>query len=93
MKIFMFNYKDVYKFFPDYVNSFEVSEWNDLDELPKEVIELMKIAKRKDSVYTPENFMLDFNLQDEHTYHGDWIMFIPDPKFDITCIDEIKPWN
>ncbi len=47
MKIYMFNYKDVYKFFPNYVNSFEVSEWNELDELPNEVIELMKIARKK----------------------------------------------
>jgi hypothetical protein len=79
----MFNYKDVYKLFPEYVNPFEVSEWNDLDELPKEVIQLMKTAKKNDTVYTPANFMVDFNLQDEHTYHGDWIMFIPDTKFNI----------
>lgn len=43
----------------------------------------MKIAKKNDTVYTPENFMLDFNLQDPITYHGDWIMFIPDAKFNI----------
>lgn len=83
MKIYMFNYKDVYKFFPNYVNPFEVSEWNDLDELPEEVLQLMKIAKENDTVYTPFNFMLDFNRQDEITYHGEWIMFIPDPKFKI----------
>lgn len=83
MKIYMFNYKDVLKLFPEYVNSFEVSEWNELEELPKEVLELMKIAKEKDTVYNPYNFMLDFNLQDEGTYHGNWIMFIPNPKFNI----------
>ena len=83
MEIYMFNHKDVYEVFPNNVNSFEVSEWNDLDELPKEVLELMKIAKKNDTVYTPENFMLDFNLQDPITYHGDWIMFIPDAKFNI----------
>lgn len=83
MKIYMFNYKDVYKLFPDYVNPFEVSEWNDPDELPEQVLQLMKIAKENDTVYTPEIFMLDFNLQDPSTYHGDWIMFIPDSKFNI----------
>ena len=85
-KIYLFNYKDIYKLFPEYVNSFEVSEWNNLNELPKEVIQLMKIAKENDTVYTLDNFMLDFNshnLQDQHTYHGDWIMFIPDSKFNL----------
>lgn len=83
MKIYMFNNKDVYKIFPNYVTSFEVSKWNELDELPKEVLELMKIAKVNDTVYTPFNFMLDFNLQDEITNHRKWIMFIPDAKFNI----------
>lgn len=83
MKVYMFNYKDVYKLFPDYVNPFEVSEWNNHDELPEQVLQLMKIAKENDTIYTPELFMLDFNLQDPNTCHGDWIMFIPDSKFNI----------
>lgn len=83
MKIYMFNYKDVYKRFPEYVNAFQVSEWNELDELPKEVLELIDIAKKNDTVYTPDNFMLCFNLQDLETYDGDWIMFIPSSKFNI----------
>jgi hypothetical protein len=82
MKIYMFKYSDVIKRFPEY-NSFTASEWNELEKLPKKVIELITIAKRKDTVYTGYNFMLCFNLQDKETYHGDWVMFIPDPKFNV----------
>ena len=81
-KIFMFHYEDVMNAFNgEMPDTFEISEWNEKDNLPKEVIELMAISKLKDLVYTLDNFMLDFNLQDPTTYHGDYIMFIPDEKF------------
>jgi hypothetical protein len=78
----MFNYKDVLKKFPEF-NAFTPSDWNALDALPKKVLELMTIAKKNDTVYTGYNFMLCFNLQDSETCHKNWVMFIPDPKFNI----------
>lgn len=82
MKIYLFHYKYFYNLFPN-IDPFEINEWNELDELPKEVIDLMKIAKENNTVYNPYNFMLDFNLQDKTSYCGDYVMFIPDPKFNI----------
>lgn len=94
MLIYMFNYKDVLEKIPNY-NEFILSEWNDLDELPKEVIELIEIAYKNDTVFTEYNFMLCFNLQDEETYHGDYVMFIPDEKFNnyLTADENIKRWK
>lgn len=77
----MFHRKDVYRLLYEYPDAFTVSEWNDLNELPGMVKILIKQAYEKDTVYTLDNFNLCFNLQDKETYHGDYIMFIPDEKF------------
>jgi hypothetical protein len=63
--------------------SFTFSELNEKDVLPDEVLELVKYAKENDLVFTPYNFMLCFNMEDPETYHGDYEMFIPDPKFNL----------
>jgi len=85
--IFMFHTKDVCKQFNNEMpNAFTVSEWNDLNELTEEAKILIKQAYKNDTVYTLDNFNLCFNLQDKETYHGDYMMFIPDEKFS----EEIK---
>jgi len=82
MKIYMFDLFELAEIIPDF-NGFTASEWNDLSELPKEVLKLMKEAKEKDRVYTIFNFMTDFNINDPLTNSENYIMFIPDPKFNI----------
>ena len=82
MKIYLFNTKDVIKKFPNF-NPFMPSDWNELNELPKEVYELIDIAYKNDTVFTEYNFMLCFNLQDKETNNNNYVMFIPDPKFNI----------
>ena len=62
-------------------NGFTASEWNDLNELPETALKLLKKAKIKDMVYTPHNFVLDFNLEDDLTDHKKYTLFIPDEKF------------
>jgi hypothetical protein len=37
MKIYMFNYKDVFKRFPEYT-IFTPSDWNELEELPNMIM-------------------------------------------------------
>ena len=80
----MFNTKDVIKRFPDF-NPFTPSDWNESNELPMGVYELIDIAYKNDTVFTEYNFMLCFNLQDKETNssNGNYVMFIPDPKFNI----------
>ena len=82
MNIYIFKIDDVIDLFPEY-NGFTPSEWNDLNELPKEVIDLMKGAKKNDRVFNPYNFMLCFNLEDVDTSNENNIIFIPDPKFNL----------
>ena len=65
------------------LNGFTPSEWNELDKLPNEALILIESAKENDRVYTPFNFMTDFNLNDPLTNSENYIMFIPDPKFNI----------
>ena len=81
-KIIMLNKKQVIKYFPNY-NGFTPSEWNDLNELPKELTMLIKLAYFKNNVYNLNNFALDFNLNDTLTNNKNYIMFIPDSKFNI----------
>lgn len=63
-------------------SSFTCSEWNDLDILPDDVIVLLRMCKDEDAVYTLDNFMLCFNLEDKETNNETYFMFIPDKKFD-----------
>lgn len=63
-------------------NAFTCSEWNDLDVLPQDVITLLRMCKDEDSVFTLDNFMLCFNLEDRETNNETYFMFIPDKKFD-----------
>jgi hypothetical protein len=82
MKIFMFNKNIVMEKIPDY-NDFTFCDWNDMDELPEIAYELMEIAKIQDTVFTEYSFMLCFNLRDKETSNRNYVMFIPDPKFNI----------
>lgn len=83
MKIYLFEKSDVLKLIPEY-NPFTFSDWNDnLDELPEEAYKLINIAISKDTVFTEFNFMLCFNLQDSETSNKNYVMFIPDEKFNI----------
>lgn len=50
-------------------------------ELPNELLELIKLCKEIDCVYTIDNFMLCYNLQDSGTVNGENYMFVPDIKF------------
>lgn len=65
-----------------HVDAFTISEWNELDVLPEEVIVLLRMCKDEDAVYTVDNFMLCFNMEDKETNNETYFMFIPDKKFD-----------
>jgi hypothetical protein len=82
MKIYIFPHIEVVKHFGHW-DEFMFSDLNEKDELPDEVYELIEYAKENDLVFTEYNFMLCFNMQDTETYHGEYAMFIPDPKFKI----------
>lgn len=63
-------------------NPFYFSNLNDnADTLPRELLELLKICKENDCVFTVDNFALCFNLQDKECEMGEYIMFYPDEKF------------
>lgn len=88
MLIYLFSRKDVLDKIPNY-DSFMFSKWNDeLDKLPKELCELIKLSYENDMVFTEFNFMLCFNLKDSDIFNNS-IMFIPDEKFK-PQLDEIK---
>jgi|GEM_PF-5015702 len=82
MKIYMFKKTDVYKLLPNF-NSFDPCNWNELKSLPLEVKKLINISKRHDLVFTEYNFMLSFNLEDKEANNKYYVMFIPNPKFNI----------
>lgn len=83
MKIFMIPMELAAEEFGEELNGFLPSEWNELNELPEKVLFLLEICKETDLVYNPYNFMLDFNLEDEETRAEDYLMFIPDEKFNL----------
>lgn len=76
MKIYMIPFSELYDRGIEF-NSFTPSDWNEYEKLPDFVNDLMKYCEENDLVYTTYNFMLCFNLQDKETYHGDYLMFIP----------------
>ena len=88
MYIYLAPHSEVFK--PGQFDEFAPSEWNEMEKLPNEAISLIEWAKDNDCVFTPYNFMLCFNLQDKETYHGDYVMFIPDPKFNIKPSETCK---
>jgi hypothetical protein len=65
--------------FPE-LNAFIISEWNELDELPKIALDFCKEAAKTDMRYNIYNFMLDFNLMEPITQNK-YFIFIPDKKF------------
>ncbi|WP_439132396.1 hypothetical protein [Polaribacter sp.] len=82
MDIYMLKTDDLFNTFKDF-NGFTLSEFNDLNELPKKLIKLLKKAKKYDMVYSLHNFMLDFNLEQKTTSNEEYMMFIPDEKFNL----------
>ena len=82
MDIYMLKTDELFNTFKDF-NGFTLSEFNDLNELPKNLIKLLKEAKKNDMVYSLHNFMLDFNLEQKTTSHDEYMMFIPDEKFNL----------
>lgn len=83
MKIFMIPIGMVHEDYGEDLNGFLPSDWNEMRELPKEVLTYLQYCKDHDLVYNPYNFMLDFNLEDGQTNSEDYLMFIPDDKFKI----------
>lgn len=65
------------------IDPFYFSELNERQELPKEVKQLMQFCKEADLVYTIDNFMTCFNLQDQELQVGEYYMFCPDEKFNV----------
>lgn len=88
MDIYVFNTSELFDKIEGF-NGFTLSEWNDLPELPKIALKLMRKAKINDRVYNPYNFMLDFNLENKLTNHKNYCLFIPDEKFK----DQMKKFN
>ena len=82
MNIYIFPHTEIISRFGEW-NDFMFSDMNEKEELPDEVYDLIEYAKENDLVFTEYNFMLCFNMQDSQTHHGDYTMFIPDPKFNI----------
>lgn len=80
MNIYVLKKDDLFNIFKDF-NGFTLSDFNEFEELPKKLIKLLKDAKYKNMVYTPHNFMLDFNLEEEGTNNEEYMLFIPDEKF------------
>ena len=83
MKIYMIPIELVEDDFGEETNGFLPSDWNELNKLPREVILYMQFCKDADLVYNPYNFMLDFNLENSETKAEDYLMFIPDEKFNL----------
>ena len=83
MDIYMIPIELVHDDYKEELNGFLPSEWNELNELPKEVLNYISFCKSADLVYNPYNLMLDFNINDECTKEEDYLMFIPDPKFNL----------
>lgn len=83
MNIYMIPIDLVHDDYGEKLNGFLPSDWNDLDELPNEVLNYIQFCKDADLVYNPYNFMLDFNLENDETKAEDYLMFIPDEKFKI----------
>ena len=83
IKIYMIPMEMVAEDFGEKLNGFLPSDWNELEQLPKEVLSYIQFCKDADLVYTPYNFMLDFNLENEETKAEDFLMFVPDPKFNL----------
>lgn len=63
------------------LNPFYFSELNENDSLPKQVLLLLLACKNMDEVYTFDNFMTCYNLQDSGTISCENYMFIPEEKF------------
>lgn len=83
MNIYMIPIELVSKDFGEKLDGFLPSDWNELNELPKVVLNYIQFCKDADLVYNPYNFMLDFNLENEETKSEDYLMFIPDEKFNL----------
>mgnify|MGYP005997124639 CR=1 FL=1 len=83
MDIYMIPLELVSLDYKEDLNGFLPSDWNELEKLPKEVLNYIEYCKKSDLVYTSYNFMLDFNLEQKTTKPSDYLMFIPDPKFKI----------